>query len=41
MPYHNLLAPADADKTAWYACRRINTSGEPGPWSVVTGYPAV
>lgn len=37
-PYRNDLDPGDVGKTAYYAVRWVNTTGQPGPWGLITGY---
>ncbi len=37
MPHRNDLTAADLGKTAYYAARWVNSKGDPGPWSAITG----
>ena len=39
MPYPNDFEAGDVGKMVYYACRWVNTAGEPGPWSIITSYP--
>lgn len=38
MPHRNDLTAADIGKTAYYAARWVNSKGDLGPWSAITGY---
>jgi hypothetical protein len=40
-PYRADLDPNDVGNTAYYAMRWVNTRGNPGPWSEITGYPII
>jgi hypothetical protein len=40
-PYCADLDPNDVGNTAYYAMRWVNTRGNPGPWSEITGYPII
>jgi hypothetical protein len=37
-PYRSDLEAADVGKASYYALRWVNTRGQAGPWSAITGY---
>lgn len=38
MPHRNDFTAADLGHMFYYATRWVNTKGDPGPWSAITGY---
>ena len=36
-PFHQSFHAADVGGTAYYALRWINSTGQPGPWGIITG----